>query len=169
MSMRRSRVLAPAVLAGWLASAGVASAVFPPPVKDEGKFFSAEGLEKANKKIRQIYEGSGCDVVVETVPAVPADLEAKFKELGRDKFFLEWAEKRTKELGVNGVYVLICKSPGRIEVGLTGPASRRLFGAGDRREITNKLLGPFREKKFDEGLTAALDFIEARVKKGGAR
>ncbi len=166
MSRRRCRVLVPAVLAGWLAAAGAASAVFPPPVKDEGKFFSAEALEKINKKIRQLYTASGCDVVVETVPAVPADREAKYKELGKDKFFLEWARKRAEELGVNGVYVLVCKSPGRVEVGLTGPAGRRLFAPGDRERITNKMLGPFRDKKFDEGLNAALDFIETTLKAG---
>ena len=164
MSRRRCRVLVPAVLAGWLAAAGVASAVFPPPVKDEGKFFSAEALEKANKKIRQIYTDFACDVVVETVPAVPADMEAKYKELGRDKFFLEWAQKRAKEIGVNGVYVLVCKSPGRVEVFLSGPTGKRRFAEGDRDRIVNKMLGPFRDKKFDEGLTAALDFIETTLK-----
>jgi uncharacterized protein len=159
-------VLVPAVLAGWLAAAGSAAAVFPPPVKDDGKFFSAEALEKANKKIRQIYTDFGCDVVVETFPAVPADMEAKYKELPRDKFFLGWAEKRAKELGVQGVYVLVCKDPGRVEVFLDGPAhGKRFFADGDRNRIISKMLGPFRDKKFDEGLTAALDFIEATLKK----
>jgi uncharacterized membrane protein YgcG len=163
MSLRRCRMAA--VLAGWLALAGPAAAVFPPPVKDEAKFFSAEALERANKKIRQLYTDFACDVVVETVPAVPADMEAKYKELGRDKFFLQWAGNRARELGVNGVYVLVCKSPGRVEVFLNGPASKRLFGAGARDQIVNKMLGPFRDKKFDEGLAAALDFIEATLKK----
>ena len=163
MSMCGCRVLVPAVLAGWLAAAGVASAVFPPPVKDDGKFFSAEALEKANKKIRQIYSDFGCDVVVETVPAIPADLEAKYKELGRDKFFLQWAERRAGELGVNGVFILVCKSPGRVEVVIGGPTGKRRLG-GDRERIVNKMLGPFRDKKFDEGLAAALDFIETTLK-----
>jgi uncharacterized protein len=160
-------VLVPAVLAGWLTTAGLAAAaVFPPPVKDEGKFFSAETLDKVNKKARQLYTDFGCDVVVETFPAVPADMEAKYKELGKDKFFLEWARKRAGELGINGVYILICKSPGRVEVGLTGPAGKRQFAAGDRERIVNKMLGPFRDKKFDEGLTAALGFIESTLKAG---
>jgi uncharacterized protein len=161
--------MAAAALVGLLAAAGpAAAAVFPPPVKDEGKFFSAEALEKSNKKIRQLYTDFGCDVVVETVPAIPAEREAKFKELGKEKFFLEWAQGRAKELGVNGVYVLICKSPGRVEVGLSGPA-KRLFAPGDRERITNKMLGPFRDKKFDEGLAAALDFIETTLKAGARR
>ncbi len=164
MSRRRCRVLVPVVLAGWLAAAGTAAAVFPPPVKDDGKFFSAEALEKANKKIRQLYTDFGCDVVVETVPAIPADLEAKYKELGKDKFFLHWAEKRAGELGVNGVYILVCKSPGRVEVVIGGPTGKRRFAVGGRDRIVNKMLGPFRDKKFDEGLTAALDFIENTLK-----
>jgi uncharacterized protein len=157
-------VLVPAVLAGWLAMAGSAMAVFPPPVKDEGKVFTSEGLEKANKKIRQIYTDFGCDVVVETVPAIPADLEAKYKELGKDKFFAQWVQKRAGELGVNGVYVLVCKGPGRVEVFLSGPTGKRRFAGGDRDRIVNKMLGPFRDKKFDEGLLAALDFVETTLK-----
>jgi hypothetical protein len=160
-------MVVPAVLAGWLVVAGLAAAaVFPPPVKDEGKFFSSEGLDKANKIIRRIYADFACDVVVETFPAIPADLEAKYKELGKDKFFLEWAGARAKEIGVNGVYVLICKSVGRVEVLLHGPAGKRLFAPGDTGRIYNKMLGPFRDKKFDEGLTAALDFIEGKLKAG---
>jgi hypothetical protein len=167
MSLPRCRTAL--VLAGWLALAGPAFAVFPPPVKDEGKFFSAEALEKANKKIRQLYTDFACDVVVETVPAVPADLEAKFKELGKDRFFLDWAGKRAGELGVNGVYVLVCKSVGRVEVLLHGPAAKRLFGRGDSGRISSAMLGRFRDKKFDEGLAAALDTIEAILKKAAAK
>src|SRR5206468_11877554 len=44
-----------ALLFVWLGPAGPARAVFPPPVKDDAKFFSAEALDKANKKIRTIY------------------------------------------------------------------------------------------------------------------
>jgi hypothetical protein len=31
------------------------------------------------------------------------------------------------------------------------------------------MLGPFRDKKFDEGLTAALDFIETTLNEGWLR
>src|SRR2546427_21791 len=45
-----------AVFLAWLLTAGPALAVFPPPIKDDGKFFTREGLEKANKKIKEIYQ-----------------------------------------------------------------------------------------------------------------
>lgn len=110
------RWLIPVSLLGWLGMVGPASAVFPPPVKDEARFFKPETLEKAAKKIRDIYREFYKDVVVETFPAIPADLEKKYKEEGRSRFFADWAERRLDELGVNGVYILIVRDPRHLRV-----------------------------------------------------
>src|SRR3954453_5044068 len=116
MHLSARSAIVPALLAGCLATAGRAAAVSPPPVKDEGKFFSAEALDKANRKIKQIYQRFQKDVVIETFAAIPTDLEKKYKEEEKARFFNEWARKRAEELGVNGIYILICRKPGRVEV-----------------------------------------------------
>lgn len=157
-------LLAPALLAGLLVFVGPAAAVFPPPVRDDGKFFAAEALEKANKKVKQIYEEYGKDVVIETFAAIPADLEKKYKEVGKKEFFADWARTRATALGVHGVYVLICKSPGRIEVEVDKETRKKAFTLGDRDKLVQKIADKFREKKFDEGLQDGLEFVATALR-----
>src|SRR5947208_653015 len=107
MSPLTRQFIMPALLFCWLGFVSSAAAVFPPPVKDEAKFFSMSALDKANKKIKEIYRDYHLDVVVETMPAIPADLQAKYKEEGKNRFFSEWVRKRIDDQGVHGVYILI--------------------------------------------------------------
>ena len=169
MHLSTRSVLVPALLAGWLATAGRAAAVYPPPVKDEGKFFSAEALDKANRTIRQIYQRFEKDVVIETFPAIPADLEKKYKEEEKASFFNEWARKRAVELGVNGIYILICKKPGRIEVEVGNQTRKKAFTQNDRDRLVQRMLSDFKEKKFDEGLLEGVEFIESAMRKNAGK
>src|SRR5262245_60516026 len=100
-------LVVPAAVALWLGLAASAAAVFPPPVKDDGKFFTKEGLEKANKKIKEIYSAYKVDVVLETYETPPAGKAVPEDREKRTAFFREWADSRAKELGVNGLYILI--------------------------------------------------------------
>src|SRR5205807_7369629 len=102
----------PVLLLGlWLGLAAPARAVYPPPVKDDGKFFTKEGLEKANKKIRELYQKYKKDVVVETLETLTEEQQKRLKEESAKRFFASLALARAKELGVNGVYIVICKKP----------------------------------------------------------
>jgi uncharacterized membrane protein YgcG len=157
--------MVPALLAAWLVTAGCAAVVFPPPIRDEGKFFSAEALEKANRKVRQIYQRFHKDVVIETFPAIPADREKNYQEEEKARFFNEWARKRAEELGVNGIYILICQKPGRVEVEVGDQTQKKAFSRNDRDQLVRKMLANFKEKKFNEGLLEGLDFIESTLRK----
>jgi hypothetical protein len=154
----------PALLAAWLVLAGPARAVYPPPVKDEAKLFSAEALEKANKKVREVYQTYRKDLVIETYPAVPADLEKKFKEKKKAEFFEEWAQARAKELGVNGVYVLICKNPTYLQIEMDPETRKKAFTPRDRERLRAKMIEALREKKFDTGLLEWAEIVEAAYK-----
>ena len=94
---RLLRVMAPALVAlAWLGICGQVEAVFPPPIKDDGKFFSKETNEKANKKIREVYEKYKKDVVVETLTALTPEQEKMLKEDGGPaKFFNRLAATRS--------------------------------------------------------------------------
>jgi hypothetical protein len=152
------------LLFAWVGPAEPARAVFPPAIKDEGKLFSAETLDRANKKIHDIYRTFHNDVVIEALAKIPADLETKYKEDGRQKFFSEWADRRVDELGVNGLYILIVKEPGHIQVSIDMRTRAKAFTPSDRRKLIDKMLGAFKEKKLDEGLLTGLDFVESTFK-----
>jgi uncharacterized membrane protein YgcG len=152
------------LVAGCLVLAGPAWGVYPPGVKDEGKFFTKEGLQKADKKIREIYAKYRKDVVVETYAAPPEGKAVPEDREKRAEFFREWAEKRIRELGVNGVYVLVNRKPGRIEMAMDGLTRKKALPPSDRNKATKKMLEEFKDKKFDAGLMAALESIEESLK-----
>lgn len=162
--MHRPLRLFPLLLLCWLLPAAAVRAVYPPPIKDEGMFFSKETLEKANKKIKDIYDRFRKDVVIETFPAIPDDLETKYKDMERKKFFTEWATTRARDLGVNGVYILICKKPGHLQVEIGNETQQKVFTLEDRDRLARGLLSKFKDKKFDDGLLEGLDFIEKTMK-----
>jgi uncharacterized protein len=163
-------LLVPALLAGWLGSAGPApAAVYPPPIRDDGKFFAAETLDKANKKVREVYADTGIDLVIETFAAIPEGLKEEYEKLGKDKFFLEWARRRGEELGVRGIYILICRSPGRVEVFVDRQTGRKAFTTTDRDKLVKKVLDKFREKQFDAGLLEGVDFVASTLKAGSGK
>jgi hypothetical protein len=157
-------VLLAAVLGAWLVPAGPARAVFPPAIKDDGKFFKPETLEKANKKIREIYEKYKKDVVVETITSLSADQETKLKEEGREKFFAKLALDRARALGVNGIYIILSKKPTHLQVHMDPGTQKRAFTTANRRTLIDKIVALFKEEKFDDGLLAGLDFIDSTLK-----
>jgi uncharacterized membrane protein YgcG len=153
-----------AVLAAWLVPAGPARAVFPPPVKDDGKFFKPETLEKANKKIREIYQKYQKDVVVETLASLSADQEKKLKDEGKNKFFATLALDRAKELGVHGIYLVLSKKPSHLQVHMDPATQKKAFTPRDRRALIDKIISRFKEGNFDAGLLEGLDVIESALK-----
>jgi hypothetical protein len=155
---------ATALLAAWLLSAGPARAVFPPSIKDEGKFFKAETLDKANKKIHEIYQNYTKDVVIETLPSLTADQEKKLKDEGKDKFFARLALERARELGVNGLYIVFCKKPTHLQVHMDPATQKKAFTAANRKKLIEVFIKHFKEEKFDEGLLAGLDTIAQALK-----
>jgi hypothetical protein len=154
----------PALLLGWLGLVGTVAAVFPPAIKDDGKMFTSEGLEKANKKIKEIYQNYKKDVVIETFAAIPSDLEKKFKDKKKEDFFREWAESRTKDLGVNGIYVLICKEPRYLYIDIDRESRKKAFTRKDYEKMREKIFAGFRDMKFDAGLWDGLEAVESALK-----
>jgi uncharacterized membrane protein YgcG len=162
--LRWTPVLCTLAFAAWLLTAGSAHAVFPPAIKDDGKFFKSETLEKANKKIREIYEKYKKDVVIETIPSLTDEQEKKLKEEGREKFFARFALDRAKALGVNGIYILLFKKPTHLQVHMDPGTQKKAFTAANRRALIDKIVANFKEEKFDEGLLAGLDVIESTLR-----
>ena len=152
------------LIAALLALLGVAApalAVYPPPLKDDGKFFSKEGAEKANKKIREIYEKYKKDVVIETIPMLTADQEKKLKEDGANKFFAKLTSDRSKEVGLSGVYIMMCKKPSYLRMHMDPDTQKKTFTASNRTATVGKIVARFKEDEFDAGLLDGLKEIES--------
>src|SRR5262249_48668481 len=125
-------ILSALALAGLVAVAGVAVAALVSEVKDDGGFFTAEAIKKANREIKAIKEQLKHDLVIETFKEVQADKKADFEKIAKDtkekaRFFDEWAHQRFRELDVNGIYIMICKNPTFLEVRVGNDARKKAF------------------------------------------
>jgi hypothetical protein len=158
-----------AALALGLAAPQPALAVFPPAIKDDGKFFAKETLEKANKKIRELYQKYKKDVVIETFESLPEEQQKKFDGLkddaAKDRFFVELAQKRSQELGVNGLYIVIYKKPRRFETYVDAD-SGKVFTEAKRKALFNKFAASVKAKNMDDALLAVLEEVETDLKGG---
>ncbi|MBY0230688.1 MAG: TPM domain-containing protein [Gemmataceae bacterium] len=141
-------------------------AVFPPPVKDDGKFFKPDALERANRKIKEIYEKYRKDVVVETLSSLTTDQEKAVKDDGKEKFFNKLAQDRVKTLGVNGIIVIVSKNPRYLRVDMDAGTRKGGFTNSERDKLFDRIASQFKEGDFDAGLLAGLEYVESALKGG---
>lgn len=159
------------LLALVVAAAASQAAAVAPIVKDDGKFFSAEAIKKANDEIQAIARKYDKDVLVETYPTVPGNQLDKVKAMTRverEKFFQIWAEERAEAVVVRGLYILVCKEPAHIQVVVTNRGGAP-WPARSRRDLVDLLIKKFRDKKYDEGLADALKLVGEQLKATGSR
>jgi hypothetical protein len=131
--------------------------------KDNGKFFGEEAWKQVQPAAERLFKEKGTDLVIETYDKVPKGDPAKVKAMSKDekeKFFHELVTERVKALKLNGVYVLVTRTPTYLYVGTTGDA---IFPSGSGSMIRQTLLSTFRQKKYDQGLSKVLQIaLEAK-------
>src|SRR5947208_455909 len=107
------------LLATGCLTLAAATATVAPEIKDDGKFFSAEAVKKANERIRLIARKYKRDVLIETYATPPADQVDKIKAMEPKEvaaYFEKWAEERADQRVVHGVYILLCQEPKQFRV-----------------------------------------------------
>src|SRR4051794_19917536 len=99
-----------ALLTGCLLLPAAVYAIVP-EVRDQGKFFDAATIKKANEILIKIQERYKKDVVVETFASIPDEVLKKhaYDEKNRKAFFAKWAADVATSGKINGVLILICK------------------------------------------------------------
>jgi hypothetical protein len=133
-------------------------------VRDDGGYFSKATIDKANEIIRDIRKDTSKDVVVETFAEAPASKKDLLKGSSGKKTLEEWAAERARQLKVNGVFILLCKDPPRIQVEAGAETRQKAFTTADTEKLFGVLRDHFKEKKFDDGLIAGLRFTQERMK-----
>jgi hypothetical protein len=133
----------------------------PFAVRDRALFFGPEAVRKANAEIAAIAHRFGRDLLIETEPTVPADDVDRVKAMNkadRQLYFRDWARKRARAEGVNGVMILICRDPSTLYVNVTETV-RAVVTQAEETRIHDALLAAFREKKYDAGLAAVVRLV----------
>ena len=140
-----------------------------PGVKDNAGLFKPETVEKANTEIQQIHKDFGKELVIETYPTIPESLKSDFEAVKDDpqkraEFFSKWLGDRAHELQVNGVYVLIVKDPGHLEVKAGLKTKAKAFIETNQNKMRDILLEEFKAERYDEGLQKAVDYFRQALK-----
>jgi S1-C subfamily serine protease len=127
--------------------------------KDPAKFFGEEAFKKVTPAAELLFKEKKIDLMVETFATPPkgdAEKVRAMSAMDREKFFREIALERGKAEKVNGVYILVNKNPGFVYVERVGDAD---LPADLGSRLRNQLITSFKEKKFDEGLTKAVEMV----------
>lgn len=153
-----ARYSVPVLLLSWTLTAQPVAAT----VSDSAGFFSADAVKKANERIKDVAAKTKKTLVVETFKEVPEDRKKELDQLGKEEFFRRWARERAKQLDENGVYLLLCKSPGRVEFMIGTDTQKRAFTTSDMRALL-KTIKPHLDEKTVEGNDKALAEVVERV------
>ncbi|MDB5174122.1 MAG: hypothetical protein JWN51_2895 [Phycisphaerales bacterium] len=157
-------IVAAMALFAVLSFIGATARAADPEVRDDGHVFGPAAVEKANGMIAQIKQKFGKDVNVETFPEIPERMKARFQSQEKEQFYENWLRQEARDSGTNGVFILIVKNPGRLQVGVGSETVRsKAFTPADRDALRNLMLARFNEKQYDEGLLDGVNFIFQRL------
>lgn len=129
--------------------------------KDDAKFFGEDAWKKVQATAEKLFKEKDVDLLVETIALPPKMTPEEVKAMtaeDREKFFKKYASERCKDEKLSGVYILICKSPGFAQVQVHGAAAST-FSKDFGTKLTSFIVNSFKEKKFDDGLSEAMQMI----------
>ena len=147
---------------------------------NEAKLFTADGIKRAESAMSNTMFSHGLTVTVDLYDKTPEGKTVPTDEAGKEKFFHEWAIERTRSDKAKGIYVLVCRHPGFVEVIADETTRERGFTNENEKQLKTKLTTVFRaanEAKQagktdaeqlqirDEGLKSAVDFIISDLSK----
>lgn len=131
-------------------------------INDEAGFFSQSALDRANMQIADLRQKHGKELRIETFKAVPSDKVATVAKMSREDrqtFFKKWATDRATAEHAKGIFVLICKQPGHVQVEVDRQTRGQGFGTAERDQLRDKLLAGFRGHDYDKALLDSVDYV----------
>jgi uncharacterized protein len=159
------QVLRLPLLAGLFA--GMAVAAQGGEINDQAGFFSQEAITSAEREIAGLKNATGKELRIETFATVPDGKAGEVEKMSRDernRFFDDWAQQRAKREHVAGIYVLISRHPGHVQIEVDRPTRTHGFGTAERNELRDKLLAGFRNKNYDQALAGGVGYVSRVLK-----
>ena len=140
-------------------------------VYDGGSLFTEKGIDKAKAAMGKALFERETGLTVETHAGVPKDRKLPDEPGERARFFESWAKSAAAGDRAKGVFVLVCRSPGYVEVLADKTTRERGFTNEDEQKLRDTLLNAFRDaakekdnekKQFeirDKSLSDAVDLV----------
>jgi hypothetical protein len=135
-------------------------------VNDRAGLFSADAVARARESIRQFRHDYHRDLFIETFAHVPDADGKRVSRMwtpSRERYFTDWAARRAKAVGVDGVYVLICKDPKHVHVLVHPDTPEQRFTDDNAKELRKRLERQL-PKSADAALNDAVEYVREAVK-----
>src|SRR5205085_1777535 len=123
-------------------------------------------VEKADAAIKDIRRLYGKVLTIETVKALPPDGARSYEQATKaekDKLRTQMAQGVLRAAGGQGIAVLICRTPGFLEVEADPETLQRAFKPADRHQLGKLLLERFEAKQYDPGLLEGIAFVRTAL------
>lgn len=158
--LRTLRPTASPLLAAAIAlAATVAGAA---EVRDRAGMFSAQAVQKAESQLSRAEKQSGVPIVIETIDAIP-DLPADANAKAKGRAINALAEKRDREIGDQGIYILLSKKDRVLSNVLIRERLAGVLPEATRLKIRESFVEPFKAGDYDGGLLAAASAIDSAL------
>jgi uncharacterized protein len=141
-------------------------------LNDASGFFSDKGIAEAKVALEKTLFSGGLVMTVDVLARPPQGREVPADEKQRGKFFLELARELATADRARGIYILVCRSPGYVQVIADKATRERGFSNDDERKVRDILVEGLRaasklEKESpqqaveqrDKALLAAVQFV----------
>ncbi len=128
-------------------------------IRDEAGLFSSGAVKKAGSVLDQIERRTRVPVVIETVSEIPG-LDRNAPEPEKRRAIDSLAERRARQIGHEGVYLLISKHDRVFSPLLVKEKYSALLPREKRHEVRDLLLSEFKAGRFDEGLVRTAAFLD---------
>lgn len=135
-------------------------------IQDDGGFFSEFAKVNATGTINDVSTRLHKDIAVQTFAAVPEDMKATVihpDKAATNRGFSQWAEQLARTKKVNGVFILLVKQPAHLQVVVGTDTQRQAFTLTDRVTLIQRMLEQLRNKKNDDALIDAVNFISTTM------
>ncbi len=131
-------------------------------IQDDAGFFSPKTVSQASKDIIEFHHRFQKDLVIETFLTPPLDKKELLENAApeaKNKIFSDWMHERLRTFKFDGIYILICREPARIQVEVTSGTMQKAFTAKDRDQLVALLITHFKAKEYDKALDETLDQV----------
>jgi uncharacterized membrane protein YgcG len=132
-------------------------------IRDRAGMFSAATVRNVEARLDQIEKRSGILIVIETIDAIPDPQGDPSRAIER------LADKRAREIGYEGAYLLISKKDRVFSKLLVRERYASILPREKRLEVRDALVSQFKNQQFDKGLEDAVAILDRALAQAPAR
>jgi len=128
-------------------------------IRDRAGMFSAEAVKKARAELDRTEQKTGIPVLIETIDAIPG-LEKDAPASTRRQAIETLAERRAREAGNEGVYLLLSKADKVTSQVLVRQRFEPHLPREARQAVRDAMLAEFKSGNYDKGLLRAVETMD---------